>query len=437
MTNIFGKPLSDVTFDDVKAFCEQQIKEGVNLDYKRDLSSSSSIVKTIAAFGNTRGGWIIVGVDDQNDLPALPALGMEFAEQQELQITNMILSHMWPPLIPTIHVCPPNADNKTFVVIYVPESDDSPHWLFNKTELYIRVGSRAQSGDWERFATSDEWEWLRNKREQSLKLRSSVREQLEDVFDSYNERAKAEWIASDQGNERRDDPSSKRLTLSISPLHPTEALMEVPETYRKLEDIAIRDYQGTDDRFPPFLNDRITFQRGTAIYGEFNDRTQNYFIALEVAGTLLFKQTIVFLSSPPEGQEAVPFVPFGGLVSRVDEFLLISSNLYKTLNYQGQLQLTLEIDGTRWMQMKFENQLFNPSTYKSATGKFELDMSFFLKEIESDHDRYEVVKSIVEKILYSFGMREFNPDLIKNVYRARHVYPSIVNPTSNTSGEST
>jgi predicted HTH transcriptional regulator len=69
---IFGRPLYNVMYQDVIAFCALQKKEGINLDYKRDLSSSKPIVKTIAAFANTRGGYIVIGVEDEDDKPKLP-----------------------------------------------------------------------------------------------------------------------------------------------------------------------------------------------------------------------------------------------------------------------------------------------------------------------------------------------------------------------------
>lgn len=58
-TSIFGKPLGEVTMQDVKTFCDTQIREGINLDYKRDLASKT-LLKTMAAFANTRGGFIIM-----------------------------------------------------------------------------------------------------------------------------------------------------------------------------------------------------------------------------------------------------------------------------------------------------------------------------------------------------------------------------------------
>lgn len=89
-TSIFGKPLSEVTMQDVKLFCDKQVREGINLDYKRDLTSKS-LLKTMAAFANTRGGFILVGVDDQDDKPKLPVQGIDWRESLPLSVTTMIV----------------------------------------------------------------------------------------------------------------------------------------------------------------------------------------------------------------------------------------------------------------------------------------------------------------------------------------------------------
>src|SRR5260370_25687806 len=112
-TSIFGKPLSEVTIQDVKVFCDKQIREGINLDYKRDLTSKS-LLKTMAAFANTRGGFIIVGVDDKDDKPMLPIEGVDWKEALPLSVTSMIVDNMYPYLTLDVHVCEP-AHHKTFL----------------------------------------------------------------------------------------------------------------------------------------------------------------------------------------------------------------------------------------------------------------------------------------------------------------------------------
>jgi ATP-dependent DNA helicase RecG len=45
--------------------------EGPRLDFKRDLSSTSRVVRTLAAMGNTAGGHVVIGVDNDGTIPGL------------------------------------------------------------------------------------------------------------------------------------------------------------------------------------------------------------------------------------------------------------------------------------------------------------------------------------------------------------------------------
>lgn len=63
---------SELTFADLEGFLDRQIGEGLQLDYKQQVTQD--IAQTACAFANTSGGHIIVGVDevrapDQPDKP--------------------------------------------------------------------------------------------------------------------------------------------------------------------------------------------------------------------------------------------------------------------------------------------------------------------------------------------------------------------------------
>lgn len=425
--SLFGKPLDDVTVDDVKQFCEKQIKEGVNLDYKKDLSSSKSIVKAIASMGNTRGGWLIVGVDDEDDKPVLPAKGMEYKAHLELSITNMILSYMSPPLFPIVKVCTPDEHNKTFIIIYVPESDQAPHWLFNKKELYIRVEQRTDSTDWERFATSDEWEWLRNKREKSIELRKDFKEEINSYFLKHLDKDSMEKTIRERNDSFLPSPilpskyvlnrdgTEKMLNLTISPTFPTETLMSVNETFDKLREIAVPDLYGTSDRFPTFLEDSVVFQKGTIAFNQFAD-DRNYFTALNLAGMLSFKETVVYEKMPP-GEDRVlevSYVDFDRIVIRLEAFLHIAANLFNSLNYQGLVSLDVHLDGEDWMRMNFPTQTFNPRLSQNANGQFYWEKTFLANELKVEKSREEILKETINNLMFSFGWKDFNWNIFDN-----------------------
>jgi hypothetical protein len=54
--SLFVKPINEIEFEDVKAFCDEQIEENRRLEYKKAFSSKDEkkqIAKEISAFANT------------------------------------------------------------------------------------------------------------------------------------------------------------------------------------------------------------------------------------------------------------------------------------------------------------------------------------------------------------------------------------------------
>ena len=76
-----GRHLPEQSYSDLLAFLEQQVGEGVTLDYKRELTGSprsrAELCKDISALANSQGGTIIYGVDEQqaDRTPVLPPHG--------------------------------------------------------------------------------------------------------------------------------------------------------------------------------------------------------------------------------------------------------------------------------------------------------------------------------------------------------------------------
>jgi hypothetical protein len=60
---MLAKPIDQIGFEDVDEFCRTGAREGLLLDYKADFPAR--LDKAIAAFANTYGGHILVGVGEQ------------------------------------------------------------------------------------------------------------------------------------------------------------------------------------------------------------------------------------------------------------------------------------------------------------------------------------------------------------------------------------
>ena len=96
--------------------------EGKTLEFKRDLSSSRPVMKTLVAFANTAGGRLVIGVDDDKKI-----VGVDHPLDIEERLCSMIADSIAPRLVPNIELV--TIRNKTLLVIEVFPSGQRPHYL--------------------------------------------------------------------------------------------------------------------------------------------------------------------------------------------------------------------------------------------------------------------------------------------------------------------
>lgn len=122
------------------------IEEGESsiCEFKRKFSSHQKIAREIIAFANTKGGFLIFGVDDDKKI-----IGVESEKEIAELITDTVKNYCEPPIYVTMHY--KNLNGKEVVVIEVPESDDKPHRLqdyqnefdVNNSVVTIRVNDKS------------------------------------------------------------------------------------------------------------------------------------------------------------------------------------------------------------------------------------------------------------------------------------------------------
>lgn len=112
--------------------------EGLTLEYKREVSSPSKIAKLMVAFSNSRGGKILIGVNDQGEI-----LGVRELKLQKKHLISAARDFCDPPIAPVIETVPLSGEK--ILVVTVRESQCKPHrWVMNKgkMETYVRVKDR-------------------------------------------------------------------------------------------------------------------------------------------------------------------------------------------------------------------------------------------------------------------------------------------------------
>jgi predicted HTH transcriptional regulator len=96
--------------------------EGFEVEFKRKVSTPEKIARALVAFANTKGGYILFGVDDDGSI-----IGVESEKSEVDLILHAGESLCLPRIEPLIDIVPFNG--KDVIVAYVPESQDKPYYF--------------------------------------------------------------------------------------------------------------------------------------------------------------------------------------------------------------------------------------------------------------------------------------------------------------------
>lgn len=111
--------------------------EGRQLEFKRGLPGPEKTARSICAFANTRGGMLMVGIDDRGSV-----YGIERPREVMDKLRKISQEVLSPPV--EVQVAHVEAQGKHVVVCSVPHSAKRPHSVLRANqdpEIVVRVGS--------------------------------------------------------------------------------------------------------------------------------------------------------------------------------------------------------------------------------------------------------------------------------------------------------
>ena len=122
------------------------IEEGENLqcEFKRHFTTPEKIAREMIAFANTKGGYVIFGVDDDKEV-----VGVDSEKSESEMIKDAAENFCEPRLVYSIDFI--ELYGKEVVVASIPESDNKPHRLqdyenefdINKAVVLVRVNDKS------------------------------------------------------------------------------------------------------------------------------------------------------------------------------------------------------------------------------------------------------------------------------------------------------
>jgi predicted HTH transcriptional regulator len=127
---------------DIEAYLSRH--EGKTLEFKRDATSPSGIVRTIVAFANTAGGDIVIGVADRSRA----VIGIADPLQLEERLASIIADSIEPTLVPEIDIV--SWRDKALLVLHVYPGPVRPYRVRSAEPgqgVYVRIGSTNRLAD--------------------------------------------------------------------------------------------------------------------------------------------------------------------------------------------------------------------------------------------------------------------------------------------------
>ncbi|KEO74063.1 AlbA family DNA-binding domain-containing protein [Anditalea andensis] len=122
-------------------------EEGLHLDFKQSITNQFKISKPMAAFANTSGGRLIIGVSDKKKV-----VGIDY-EEEMFMIEEANRKYITPPIRLNFEVYEieyiedDQLNDPLFILIVnIPESSSKPHMIIgdkNHNTLYYRIGDKS------------------------------------------------------------------------------------------------------------------------------------------------------------------------------------------------------------------------------------------------------------------------------------------------------
>ena len=370
----FDKPIHDLTFEDVVAFCKKQIPEGKQLDYKYLLpKNTEKFAKVIASFANALGGTIIIGVnDDKNDKPRPPFTGIAYHEKIRNMIEDIIQVYIDPVVFVDINICVSKDGQRMFVVVDIPQSNLTPHLVGKLKRAYIRTG---QSSRPEVIVHPSKLPWLLDHRQKSERLRHILYDKAESHFLNYLK------------TKNVDSSALSVASLSLVPLYPQEPLVSYHQLPQLLQNCGVQLSQYPSMKLQP-VQDGITLidsERTTHRTCEFNSY-----------GLIMAKWNASYPATfNGHDSRATDFEQF---ISSTVHFFRYASCFLEKLSFGGPLSFRLKMNNMRGLRSFFKQH--NATVLEDY---IRIDEEFTLPQLTNQLP--SLLQALLQNVAWSLGLQ--------------------------------
>jgi hypothetical protein len=252
--DLLAQDFVTITFQDVVNFCDQQIVENTELDYKQVIPRD--LTKHISAMSNRYGGLIIVGVEEDSQTGLPSRYEGIVNDGKQIDRIHQFANNVRP--LPTYDVrVTDQVKGKVFLLVRINEGGAPPYTSVNDPTVYLRTGNITTPL---RPADADIVRDLYAKRGSAEVIRHVNVDRAKAVLISMLElsdlgRPEPVLHSQDPDGSRRFllrglDADFRMLTAYLQPFHPRNELAQPREFHAALKDIRVANQVDQGRAFP-------------------------------------------------------------------------------------------------------------------------------------------------------------------------------------------
>lgn len=427
--DILNKPISSFNFDDIVAFCKEGHIEGVQLDYKKEIPRD--LAKHFAAFSNTRGGVIIIGVEENSKNSTPRAWSGVDNEGKLTDRVHQFAVNVEPLPSYEVHITDEKR-GKVFSLIRIFEGDRTPYYVQNDANLWVRTGNISNPIG---IASPDAAELLFKKSERASVVRGIYVSRTHTVFSAALKRANDERMLAiarereefKNKKERGEIPQDSKFNTSyynkglgteasicttlLQPHYPRRALLSPQDIKAKLNDIKARGRFSGDF---PSLNVE-TIPEGV-LYFEWRERSGSIECEQIYAQGLIYNSADVLRVD----ENGMKKIWLSNIAANLFLTLKASDNFYKLVGYQGGLDgyvLLQNVEGVLLMLIVPERWSLSPlyvrDSREALLSKYRLDMELDTALLGDEKELQAFFVEKINELYVGFGYEPPKEDLIE------------------------
>lgn len=436
--DILNKPIHTFTFQEIVSFCQEGHPEGIQIDYKRELPRDG-LSKFLAAFSNTRGGIIIIGVDE-NRTTGVPSAWNGIP----INAHNVERIHQWASNIEPVPLYDVYTTNEVsgnvFILVRVFEGDMTPYYVQNDPRIYVRTGNITPSID---LASPDATELLIDKKKKAELLRKINIQQSDEIYESSLRRAERERkqkVIIEKENyqrEKREALSQQQtippfvskytqaelgtntsiFTVILQPYNP-KALVPPREIKNKLMEIRNGD-RTFDIGFPSLNAEPIPEATMNFSWGE--DDGSLHCEQLYSSGLIRLSKDVLNV----DRDSGYRHIYMSHIISLTFAVMKATTNFYRLFGYQGGVKGFITLDSAEGSFIKpiLTGRETFPDDEKVGLlphYKYSLDLDTALL---NDNKRFqEYFIKLISELFWTFGYEHPHPDTVKAYLESHRWY---------------